>query len=181
MAHFFIFSSSCPPFNTFRDDAFLQMMNDVSGENEFKPLTIPHLKIFLNAEHNTFKKASRQEVLDHHEEANQNQFCQFPHDGTTLLNECNHQAFGMQCVDAKFRHNSVIAFSFRTPLSQEAEKVAELSEEVCTECFDLEFNHVFSSSEKDLGASTVAKELNEEKVECYMCQGEKWVLVLSEN
>ena len=105
MAHFFIFSSSCPPFNTFRDDAFLQMMNDVSGENEFKPLTIPHLKIFLNAEHNTFKKASRQEVLDHHEEANENQFCQFTHDGATLLYKDKHQAFGMQFADAKFSHN----------------------------------------------------------------------------
>ena len=31
MAHFFICSSSCPPFNAFRDEKKLQMMSDVSG------------------------------------------------------------------------------------------------------------------------------------------------------
>ena len=36
MAHFFIYLSSYPTFNTFRDKSFLQMMNDVAGENEFK-------------------------------------------------------------------------------------------------------------------------------------------------
>ena len=75
MDYFFIHSSSHPLFNAFRDDVFLQMMNAVTGENEFKPLTIPYLKKSLNAEHSTFKKAARQAELDHHEEANENQFC----------------------------------------------------------------------------------------------------------
>ena len=46
MAYFFIFSLSCPSFNAFRDDAFLQMMNAAAGENDFKPLTIDHLNFF---------------------------------------------------------------------------------------------------------------------------------------
>ena len=70
MAHLFICSSSYPPFNTFRDESFLQMMSTIAGENEFKLLTIPHLKMYLNAKHDTLKKASRQAVLDHCEEVN---------------------------------------------------------------------------------------------------------------
>ena len=57
IAHFFICSSSCPYFHAFRDEACLQMLNAVTGENEFKPLTIPYLKKSLNAEHSTFKKS----------------------------------------------------------------------------------------------------------------------------
>ena len=49
----------------------------------------------------------------------------------------------MQFVDAKFRHNNVIALSFRKPLYHETEKAAELVEEACNEHFDLEFNFSF--------------------------------------
>ena len=64
------------------------------------------MKIFLNAEHNTFKKAARQAVLAHYEEDNENRFSQFVHDGVTLLNKDKHQSFGMQFADNKFRHNN---------------------------------------------------------------------------
>ena len=77
MAHFFIHSSSFPPFNAFRHDTFLTMMNVVSGESDFKPLTTPHLKACLNAEHDAFEQASHQALPDHHEEANENQFSIF--------------------------------------------------------------------------------------------------------
>ena len=90
MAHFLIFSSSHPPFDAFIDDALLQMMSVDAGENDFKPLTIPYLKTWLNAENDTFKKASRKAALDDHEEANENQFCQLTHDGDTLLNKRNN-------------------------------------------------------------------------------------------
>ena len=59
MSHFFIGSSSYPPFDEFRDESFLQMMNSVSGETGFKSLTIQHLKTCSNSELNTFKKGSR--------------------------------------------------------------------------------------------------------------------------
>ena len=49
------------------------------------------------------KKLVRQVVLDHHEEASENQSCQFTHDGATLINKLKHQTFGMQFVDAKLR------------------------------------------------------------------------------
>ena len=50
----------------------LQMIDAVSGEKDFKPLNIPHLKTCLNTEHDAFEKASSQTALDHHEEANEN-------------------------------------------------------------------------------------------------------------
>ena len=56
MANYFIYSSAYPPFNTFGDESYFQMMNAVAGDKDFKSLTIPHLKIYPNAEHNTFKK-----------------------------------------------------------------------------------------------------------------------------
>ena len=46
MANCFIFSSSYPPFNTFLDESFSKIMNDVDVENDFKSLKIIHLKFF---------------------------------------------------------------------------------------------------------------------------------------
>ena len=89
------------------------MINAVSGENELKQLTITHLKTCMNVEHNAFKKSVRKAVLDHYEEVNLNQNFQFSHDGATLLNKDNHQAFEMQFVDAKIRHNNTVILSFR--------------------------------------------------------------------
>ena len=39
---------------TFQDDSCLKMMNAVAGENDVQTLTITHLKMHLNAEHNAF-------------------------------------------------------------------------------------------------------------------------------
>ena len=47
-------SPVCPPFRTFRDDSYLQMMNAVAGSNDFQTLKINHLKARVNAEHNNF-------------------------------------------------------------------------------------------------------------------------------
>ena len=69
------------------------MMDNVSGENEFNSLTIQHLKICLNAECNAFKKSSCQVALDHNEEATENRFCHFVHDGDVLMNKDKCQAF----------------------------------------------------------------------------------------
>ena len=44
------------------------------GENDFKLLTISHLKTYLNGEHESFKNAARKAVLDRHEVAIENQF-----------------------------------------------------------------------------------------------------------
>ena len=59
------------------------------------------------------------------------------------------------------------------PSLHKADKVAELAEESCDECFDLNCTDVFSTSTKNLSASSVSKELNADKVEYDMCQGEK--------
>ena len=121
------------------------MMNAVAKHNKFKSFRIPHLKTRLNAEHDTFKKSTRQAVLDHYEEANENCFCQFAHDGATLLNKDKHQAFVMQFSDNKLLHNNAITLLFRKPVSHESNKVAELAEESCHECFELDFQHAISS------------------------------------
>ena len=59
MTNYFIFSLACPPFVTFRDDSYSQIMNTVAGVNTFKKLSIPHLKVHLNSECNAFKKAAK--------------------------------------------------------------------------------------------------------------------------
>ena len=100
----------------------------------------------MNAEHNAFKKAARKVALDHCEEANENLFCQFAHDGAVFLNKDKHQAFGMHFSDNKFRHNNAIVLSFRKLFSREAYKVAELAKEACNDRFELDFTRVFSSS-----------------------------------
>ena len=51
--------------------------------------------MYLNAEFDAFKKSSRQEVLDHYEEGNENRFYQFAHDCSALLNKDKYQVFGM--------------------------------------------------------------------------------------
>ena len=95
------------------------------------------------------------------------------HDDAALLNKNKYQAFVIQFSDNKFRHDNAIALSFRKMVSHESDKVAELVEEVCHECFELDFQRVFSSSAQDIAASAVSKELNVEKIECGMYQGDK--------
>ena len=119
------------------------------------------------------KKSSRQSALGQHEEANENKFFKFVHDGATLINKDKYYDFIMQFADAKFRQNNVIGLLFRKPSSHEAEKLAELAEEKYTECFDLELNDVFSSHVQGLATSEESKELNEEKVECDTHQGDE--------
>ena len=78
----------------------------------------------------------------------------------------------MQFADAKFHHNDAIEFSFVKKLSHKDEKVSEVAEEACTEHF-ANFDDLFSSYVQDLAASALAKQLNAEKVECDMHQGDK--------
>ena len=59
MAQHFIYSLECPLFRTFWEDSYSQMMNDVAGENDPQTLTIPHLKVCHNAEHNVFENAAK--------------------------------------------------------------------------------------------------------------------------
>ena len=56
-------------------------------------------------------------VNEHYEQGYQNRFCQFAHDGDTLLNKDKYQAYGVKFTDNQFRHNNAIDFSFRKPLS----------------------------------------------------------------
>mgnify|MGYP001184610924 CR=1 FL=1 len=62
----------------FKKLTWLDIVGDstIAGENELKMLTIPHLKKYIQAEWDTFKKYLQQELKDHHIEAKGSQFCQ---------------------------------------------------------------------------------------------------------
>ena len=85
------------------------------------------------------------------------------HDGATLINKENHQDFVMQFAETKIRYNNAISFSFRKSFIHEGDKVSELVEEEFSECFNKDFNDVFSSSVQYVAVSAVAKESNVEK------------------
>ena len=77
----------------------------------------------------------------------------------------------MKFTDKQFKNDKVVALSFRKPIYHEADKVAELAEEMCDEIFDLKFQGAFSSSSQDLATSTVSKELEVDEVERDVRQG----------
>ena len=89
------------------------------------------------------------------------------------MNKEKYQSFPIQFADNKFRHDSAIALSIKMLSSHKTDKAAELAEELCDECFDLNFTNVFCSSAQDLASSAASKELNVYKVEWDMHQGEK--------
>ena len=68
--------------------------------------------------------------MEHYEEGHQNRFCLFMRDGSTLKNKDKHQAFGVQLSDKQFKHNNSITLSFKKHVSHEADKVAELAEDI---------------------------------------------------
>ena len=59
MSNYFLHCGSCPLFETIRSDPLMQMIHAVTGEKEIRTLTMPHLKIFVNDERNTFAKCSQ--------------------------------------------------------------------------------------------------------------------------
>ena len=134
----------------------MQIINVVVGEQSIRTLTMPYLKMFVNAEWNTFIKFVQKEVYNHHVEAIFNQICQFFHDGFTLV-------FGMQFSDRMFRHNNVLALSFSKALSSKYDKFSKLAEDTCAEVLDKDFFDIFASLVKDLATSKVVPELNVKK------------------
>ena len=79
----------------------------------------------------------------------------------------------MQFTDEQFKHDNAIASSFRKNISHKVDKVSELAEEICDGMFGLKFQDMFTSSVQDLAASAVAKELEVDRVECDMHQGDE--------
>ena len=49
----------------------------------------------------------------------------------------------MKFTDKQFKNDKVVALSFRKPIYHEADKVAELAEEICDETLYLKFQDVF--------------------------------------
>ena len=99
MVNCFLYCTSCPEFEIFRSDPFIQMNHEIEGEKDTRVLTAPQLKTHANAEWNTFKKNYQKEAHDHHAEAKFNHFCQFINDGATLKNKEKCKYFGMKFAD----------------------------------------------------------------------------------
>ena len=98
IANWFLYWTLCLSFEIFRSDPVMQIIHAVAGDKSIRTLTFPHLKIFINAEWNTFIKFVQKEAHDNHAEAMFNKFCQFIYDGCTWwikrsINtlECNFQ------------------------------------------------------------------------------------------
>ena len=70
------------------------------------------------------------------------------------------------------RFVNAMALALRKPITHEADKVAELAEEVRHEVFGLTFHEFVSSSVQDLAASFVPQELEVDKAEFGMRQGD---------
>ena len=87
-------------------------------------------------------------------------FFQFIHGGATLKNKQKFQAFGMNFLDRIFRHNNVLALSFRKSLSSKSDKVDALAEEAYAEVLDKEFIGIFTLSAQDLAVNKVLAESN---------------------
>ena len=100
----------------FRSDPLTQMIDAVAGDKEIRTLTMHHLKMFINAEWNTFVKFARKELHDHHADASFNVFFQFINDGCALKNKDKHQTFEAQFVDWRHHHNNAVSLSFRKAL-----------------------------------------------------------------
>ena len=81
----------------------------------------------------------------------------------------------MKFADEHFKHDDVMHLSFRKHISHKTDKVDKLAEEMWDEVFGLKFQDTLASSAQDLASSVVAKELEVDKVECDMHQGDKVV------
>ena len=173
MLNYFSHASSYPSFRNFRDPYFINTMQTVASVNYFETLTIERLTVCVNAEHQVLKKAMKKVVMEHCEEGHRNCFCQFTHDGSALKNKDKCQAMGMHFEDKDCKHNNGIALAFLKPVTHKADDVSTLAKEVYQEFFGCEFQDIFSSAVQDLAASAVANELNVDKVECDMHQGDK--------
>ena len=151
----------------------MQIIHAVAVENDIRTLTMPNLKMFVNAEWNTFANFIQKESYDHHVEASFNESCQFINIGCALKNKSKYQDFGMQFVDRKFYYNNVVTLSFRKVKSKKTNKISELVQDACADVLTKNFIDIFASSVQDFEASKVVVELNVEKVECNVYQGDE--------
>ena len=56
MSNYFLHTPSYPSFRNVLDPHFINMMQTVAGVNNFVTLTIEHLTVHVNAEHEVLKK-----------------------------------------------------------------------------------------------------------------------------
>ena len=60
MSNYFLYASSYPSFRIFRDPHFINMMQTVSGANDFATLIIERLIVLVNVECQVLKKSDEE-------------------------------------------------------------------------------------------------------------------------
>lgn len=162
-AHWFIYATSNPSLESFRDDYFKMMLMSMIPPDKAPQkkliLTIPKLKLVVEAEFACFVCFLRNMLQKTLEESHGNRCCQFIHDGCTLDNKLKYQAFGLQFTHEKYQTNHVVALTFERVLSSTSENVGRLTEQVVKEITGVDFGDLCRCSVQDAAAKSVARYL----------------------
>ena len=176
-AHWFIYSSACVSLKVFCDNYFKSMLHAMIPPSATVPktldLTIPRLKLMINAEWLAFIWILRHELQKKFQDGLGNTFCQFIHDGCTLESQSKYQAFGLQYTDSNFASNNVVALTFRRARSSAGESVANLAREEVFNTTGYRFDQIIGCSVQDAAARSVAAHLQLEEETCDMHDGDK--------
>ena len=176
-AHWFIYSSACVSLEVFRDNYFKSMLHAMIPPSATVPktlvLTIPRLKLMINAEWLAFIRILRHELQKKFQDGLGNTFCQFIHDGCTLESQSKYQAFGLQYTDSNFASNNVVALTFRRARSSAGESVVNLAREEVFNTTGYRFDQIIGCSVQDAAARSVAAHLQLEEETCDMHDGDK--------
>ena len=176
-AHWFIYSSTSPTLEIFRDKYFKAMLMSVIPPTNNHPknivLSIPMLKLVIAAEWECFVHVLKNLIRKKSLEAQGNTFCQFIHDGCTLGNKSKYQAFGIQFVDSRYYNNHVVALTFERVLTSNAQSVADLAKLVVKDITGFDFGNLCGCSVQDSAAKSVARHLELEEETCDMHDSDK--------
>ena len=177
--HWFVYGLHSFPLSVFVDCAFQDMITSQGPKCIHKPkkhpiLTIPKLKLFIEAEYKVFLKFARNIVAAKQKQSKGNKFGQVIHDGVTLENGNKYQSIGLQFVDPWWRGNIVLCLGCRRSVVNTDVVVAELVRRVVLEVTANEVSEIVSLAVQDGAALGVARQLDMVEVEgCDMHDGDK--------
>lgn len=175
--HWFIYSSTTPSLEVFRDDYFKSMLLAMVPPQEKIPkhpvLTIPKLKLLIDAEWECFCWLITSMLSQKYKESKGNAFAQFIHDGCTLKSKSKYQAFGLQFTDSRYQCNHVVALSFKRAFSSTGINVAIMARNVVKEITNHNFSDICGCSVQDSAAKSIARHLDLEEETCDMHDTDK--------
>ena len=179
-AHWFLYSPTHPPINTFRDGTFSEMLKEMIPEGFLKEgekapiLTIEMLKKYIYAEYALMCSEIRSLIAAKHKASRGNTYAQLLHDGATLKNGSKVQAIGMELLDLNYRANFVICLCCRESNKNKGKDVADLCKSVSIEICGMDLSQICGIAKQDRAALTVPGYLDmDEKESCDMHDGDK--------